>query len=607
MKFIIFSNSPTASTGYGVQVAQLATRLTREGHQVAVACTWGHQQGVKDWPTPFGPVRLYPSGMLENSIDIFAAHADHFFEGDRDAGWVIVLNDVWAFSSAMLQLDTFKVLAWTPVDHWPAPEGVLRWFHRTGARPIAMSRFGEDMLFEAGLDPWYAPLAFESSDYKPTPMVSAGGETMPGREMFKIPANAFVVLMVGMNKDPQDRKGFDQAFRAFGRFWKERKDAVLVVHSDRFGIASGINLEELARHAAVPPHALIFTDAYAHRVGFTPEMMAGLYTAADVLLAPSKGEGFCVPMVEAQACGTPVIASDFTAQTELIGEGWLVSGQLQFDAPQAASYLTPSINEIFTRLLECYESDLLMKSMKSTLFAAQYDADVVFDTYWKPILARLEPQPPEADKMLMNRCDVIVPLVRKANRKRLTKSLKATGSFQMIEGVEGNTYAENVNKCVAASQADWVIIVGDDCEFTPGWFEAAQKLTDRYDVIGTNDSEAGRVRNPAVANGSHADHFLIRRSYIDDEGATLDGPGITASTAYGHFYTDKEIIELAKARGVFTPCLDAVVIHHHPGYDGREDLRVADPIYMRAVEHSEEDRKTWLSRVPLIQALRVTQ
>ena len=115
------------------------------------------------------------------------------------------------------------------------------------------------------------------------------------------------------------------------------------------------------------------------------------------------------------------------------------------------------------------------------------------------------------------------------------------------------------------------------------------------------------MRNPAVANGSHADHFLIRRSYIDDEGSTLDGPGITASTAYGHWYTDKEIIELAKARGVFAPCLDAVVVHHHPGYDGNEGARASDPVYAKAVNTAEADRKTWLSRVPLIQALRVTQ
>jgi glycosyltransferase involved in cell wall biosynthesis len=607
MKFIIYSNAPTANTGYGVQVALLATRLTREGHSVAVACTWVHQVVVKDWPTPYGPVRLYPSGVLENSIDIFAAHADHWFEGDRDAGYVIILNDVWAFTSSMLQLDTFKVLAWCPVDHWPAPEGVLRWFAKTGAQPVAMSRFGQDMLNEAGLDAWYAPLAFDGASYKPTSTITVNGEQVPCRDVFKIPEEAFVVLMVAMNKDPSDRKSFNEGFRAFGRFWKEHKEAVLVVHSDRFGLyGSGINLQDLARHAAIPPHALIFTDAYAQRIGFPDEMLAGLYSAADVLLSPSRGEGFGVPMIEAQACGTPVVASDFTAQTELIGAGWLVTGQLQFDATQGASYLCPSVQDIFNKLMDAYDSDLLYKSMQSTVFAAQYEADKVFADHWLPILAKLEPQPPKADKPPVKALDIIVPLMRDNNRERFMRSLQAhtVTPYSLLEGVDGQTYAQNVNACYKQGSADWVVVVGDDCEFTAGWDTAAATLTDRYDVIGTNDSEPGRVRNPAVAKGSHADHFLIRRAYVEDEGASLDGPGVVVSEAYGHWYTDKELVELAKARGVFSPCLESVVIHHHPGYDGDETARETDPVYMRAVDTAEQDRKTWLKRVPLIQALR---
>jgi hypothetical protein len=129
-------------------------------------------------------------------------------------------------------------------------------------------------------------------------------------------------------------------------------------------------------------------------------------------------------------------------------------------------------------------------------------------------------------------------------------------------------------------------------------------LSDRYDVIGTNDSEVGRIRNPDVAAGRHADHFFVRRSYIDDDGASLDGPGTVISEAYGHWYSDKELVELAKARGVFGFAPECRIIHHHPGFDGNEAAREADPVYMKALESSEADRKTWMKRVPLIQALR---
>jgi glycosyltransferase involved in cell wall biosynthesis len=601
LKFLVYANSPDTPTGYGVQCKHLITRLKRDGHDVAVACTYGHQIGVKQYATPYGPVTLYPSGRLENSLDILRGHAEHFFEGDHEAGWILPLTDMWVLNR--VPLDDFKVLAWTPVDHFPTPEAVVKFFHKSGATPVAMSRFGERMLIESGLDPLYAPLAVDTSVYKPTFKVAIGGEEQDARTVYGIPQGAFAVLMVAMNKDPKDRKGFNEAFRAFGAFWRDHQESVLVVHSDRFGMdGSGIDLVELAKHAEIPPHALIFTDAYAQRIGFSPEMMAGLYTAADVLLAPSRGEGFGVPMVEAQACGTPVIATDFTAQSELIGAGWGVTGQLEWDAPQSASYLATSIVDIYNKLHDAYKADHEALSVKAQAFAAAYDVDAVWDTYWRPLLAGLERSEPPADKPLMEWCDVIVPLMRNANRERFESSLWSTGgtTVRLIVGEEGKTYAQNVNACLAKSSADWVLVVGDDCEFTPGWFEAAQALSDRYDVVGTNDSEPGRIRNQAVAKGSHADHFFIRRSYVDDEGSTLDGPGVAISEAYEHWYSDKEVIELAKARGVYGHAHECRIIHHHPGYDGDEAAREADPLYMRAVERSDADRKTWMSRVPII-------
>ena len=619
MKFLLYGNSPRALTDYGVQLNHLATRLKRDGHEVAIACTYGHQIGVVDWPTPYGPVRLYPSGRLENSVDVLEAHALHWFGNDPKGGYIIPLIDVWALnvSTNVLDLSQFNVLGWAPVDHWPCPPGGLQFFHRTGARPVAMSRFGEQQFIEAGLDPLYAPLCVDTSVYRPTYKVTVDGVDVPGRELYDIPAQAFAVLMVAMNKDPQDRKGFDQAFRAFGAFWKSHQDAVLVVHTNPIGSdGSGINLRELSKHAAIPPHALIFTDGYAQMMGFTPHMMAGLYTACDVLLCPSKGEGFGVPMVEAQACGTPVIASDFTAQSELINNGWPLAGQLMYDPHQSASYINVFTQSVHDQLCAAYDhlndaGRALTTANECVEFAAQYDADRVFADHWTPILKSLEPYTPPADKPLMKSVDVLVPIMRPENSKRFNDSLNMTalgrGVNQLCIGTTGKTYADNVNRLLKSSTADWVLIVGDDVEFTPGWFEAARELSDRYDVIGTNDSEPGRVRNPDVAAGRHADHFFVRRSYIDDLGASLEGPGVLMPEVYGHWYTDKEVIELAKARGVYGHAHECRIIHHHPGYDGREDLRAADPLYVKATETSEQDRKTWLKRVPIISSMRVAR
>jgi glycosyltransferase involved in cell wall biosynthesis len=608
MKFLIHSNGPTISTGYGVQTRYLADRLAAAGHEVAVSCTYGHQGPISTWKSPSGhDVRLYPAGYEVNSNDVIHAHAEHWFDGDPQSGWIIPLLDVWALVNP--RLAEWQVAAWAPVDHLPVPPDVVKFFHRTGATPIAMSRFGEEMFIQAGLNPVYIPLSVDTNIYKPSFTVDVAGNTVSARELARVPNDAFVVGMVGMNKGwARDRKGFNEAFRAFGRFWEKHQNAVLYLHADQFGGADGYNLVELAVHAGVPEHAIVWADQYAYRLGLPPHLMAAVYTAMDVLLAPSHGEGFCVPLIEAQACGTPVIASDFSAQRELVGAGWKVTGQLEWDAAQHSSYLCPYVEDVYRKLEEAYASDLAGMQAEAVEFARQYDTDHVFATGWQPFIATLEPPAP-VEKPKMERVDVLVPLMRPSNRDRLMDSLEATrqGVISLHVGAEGRTYAENVNSLLAQSDADWVLIVGDDVEFTPGWFEAAQAISDRYDIIGTNDSEEGRVRNPDVAAGRHADHFFVRRSYIDDEGACLDGPGVLMPEAYQHWFTDKEVIELARARGVYGHAHDCRIIHHHPGFDGDEAARYADPVYAKAVEHGEADAKTFRSRLPLIEAHRVTR
>ena len=50
------------------------------------------------------------------------------------------------------------------------------------------------------------------------------------------------------------------------------------------------------------------------------------YNAATVLVYPSVYEGFGLPLIEAMACGTPVIASDSSALPEVVGDAGLIVG-----------------------------------------------------------------------------------------------------------------------------------------------------------------------------------------------------------------------------------------------------------------------------------------
>jgi len=628
MKFIIHGNTPSVKTGYGVQGAMLADQLTLAGHEVAFSSTYGQQFGMGKWTTPHGhDVLLYPNGYVVNSADIMLGHADHFFEGDPKAGWIITILDVWSLMAAAEALSEYQVVSWTPVDHFPVPQEVAAFLAISEAVPLAMSRFGEDLLTQAGLTPAYSPLVVDTAVFKPTFSVDMISEVMSSRDLFDVPDGAFVVGMVSMNKDPQDRKSFNESFRAFSLFWQDHQNAVMLVHTDQFGSAGGLDLAKMASHAGVPQHALIFTDQYAYRIGQAPNVLAALYTAMDVLLAPSKGEGFCVPLIEAQACGTPVIVSDFSAQPELVGAGWKVPGQPFWDSGQSASYVIPFIHKIYDALEVAYRelsADADGIAAAAIEFAAGYDVVKVFEERWVPFLATLEPdvRPPHA---AMETVDVIVPLMRPDKLDALVASIDDDRAHVIVVHDDGidlplrnnwadhstrrdhTTYAEKINAGLEKSDAAWVLVVGDDVEFTPGWFDAAAAVSETADVIGTNDSEAGRTRNAEVAAGRHSDHFFIRRAYIDDEGASLDGPGVAMPEAYRHWYVDREVIQLAKARGAYSHAHECRIVHHHPGYDGDEDAREADPVYMMAVDNAEADQRTWLERAPLIEQHRTSR
>jgi hypothetical protein len=77
-------------------------------------------------------------------------------------------------------------------------------------------------------------------------------------------------------------------------------------------------------------------------------------------------------------------------------------------------------------------------------------------------------------------------------------------------------------------------------------------------------------------------------------------------SAYKHWYVDREVIQLARARKVYVHAPECRIIHHHPGYepDG-ESLRRQDPTYVSAVDSAEHDEQTFIARAPFIEAHRV--
>jgi glycosyltransferase involved in cell wall biosynthesis len=118
------------------------------------------------------------------------------------------------------------------------------------------------------------------------------------------------------------------------------------------------------------------------------------------------------------------------------------------------------------------------------------------------------------------------------------------------------------NTGVAASDATYWFQGGDDVRYHPGWdVKTVALMGDDVKVVGTNDLTG----HPEVLAGTAATHFLVDRQYTVEVGCTWDlGPGVAGFEGYHHLAFDSEIVGVARARGVFAPCLDAVVEHVHP-------------------------------------------
>jgi glycosyltransferase involved in cell wall biosynthesis len=189
---------------------------------------------------------------------------------------------------------------------------------------------------------------------------------------------------------------------AWSNFAKSHSDAYLLIWTEMFGLANGVNIERVLKAVDAPMDRVRFVPQFEYRQGLSSEVVAKAYSASDVLLMTSRGEGFGVPTIEAQACGVPVIVTNWTAQPELVGAGWKVNGQPEYDPLQGGWWMVPNVKEIEDALVQSYElkhdSEKRETARAAAIdFAAAYTTDRVYAEHWRPILKQIESEIPQAN------------------------------------------------------------------------------------------------------------------------------------------------------------------------------------------------------------------
>jgi glycosyltransferase involved in cell wall biosynthesis len=123
------------------------------------------------------------------------------------------------------------------------------------------------------------------------------------------------------------RKGIDLLLDAYGRAFTAADDVLLLLkvsglHTVYRGSDAARSVEAFRARSGAPAIALLDDDLPFERL---PEV----YRAADVVVQPYRGEGFCLPALEALASGRPVIVTAGGPTDDFVTDacGWRIPSQ----------------------------------------------------------------------------------------------------------------------------------------------------------------------------------------------------------------------------------------------------------------------------------------
>ena len=281
-------------------VSRYVAELTRSLHATA-----GPDDRVVELGRRLGPVRNRPGARIAWEQTLLAAdiarHRLDVFHGPVNAlpiamrtPGIVTIHDL-AFLRYPRSVPKGR-RAWLV--------GAIRHSARTADRVIAVSQHtADDLVAWLGIDP--ARLTVIPLAASPAIRRLSGTELRVFRLKFDLERPH--ILAVGTL---EQRKNLAMLLRAFAAIRDEVPHRLVLV-----GPGGWLNdeLHDTARELELGDRLLM--------TGFADdETLGGWYSSADLVAYPSRYEGFGLPMLEAMACGAPVLASNASALPEVGGD-----------------------------------------------------------------------------------------------------------------------------------------------------------------------------------------------------------------------------------------------------------------------------------------------
>ncbi len=253
---------------------------------------------------------------------------------------------------------------------------------------IAMSKWGYKQIKSVGTanELYMIPHGVDLNIYKPLDkqkLKKKGGLD-----------NFFVIGACGRN---QIRKMWVYLLKGFARFAQDKNDVLLLLHTDEdppAGMNAGWSIPYLTHLYNITNKVKLTVPklSVVDRLYISHEKINKIYNLFDVMCFPTGGEGFGLPILEAQASGVPVMTTAFTTGFELVeGHGWLIpilkdkyKRDVMWTGLNGVEFAIPDDLMITKYLQEAYEDWKYNNSTKlnslgaeSREFAKKYDWDII--------------------------------------------------------------------------------------------------------------------------------------------------------------------------------------------------------------------------------------
>ena len=306
MRVLIISTTPMNPTGYGIVSKYLSQGLGEE-HDVYI-----YAEGYQGQEMKFGKATLVPTvrpdvefrqdsiGRIYTSINRYKPDV------------VIPIGDLLFYDYLVERKRNFKLVPYFPVDSDPPRYREVLMCKNLDA-VVTISKWSKKVLEKYGVKDVHAiPHGYNPDIFKPM-------DKKVIREQLGLPSNIFLLGTVSTNVW---RKNIPSLLASFKLAFSDTPDVHLLMvtpPTSRYGS----DLPSLVKYLKLQ-NRVHFVEQLEY-LALSEAELALLYNAMDVFVLASTGEGFGLPLIEAQASGVPCIGTDYSSITELLeGSGLLV-------------------------------------------------------------------------------------------------------------------------------------------------------------------------------------------------------------------------------------------------------------------------------------------